>query len=136
MVCRPAASDLDPRSVLVYALYVRSGPEARAAPPQTAHPPRNVADATPTTPRQAATEASNRHRFEKAQRAFVRSRTSQGLQVSPRNHFPAAANRQPLAANFAKCWAPLAALQRELSATLRAPRLWPDGGARNGAGGG
>ena len=31
--------------------------------------------------------------------------------------------RQPLAANFAKCWAPLAALQRELSATLRAPRL-------------
>ena len=41
---------------------------------------------------------ANRHRFEKAQRAFVRSQTSQGLQVSPRNPFPAAANRQPLAA--------------------------------------
>ena len=44
------------------------------------------------------TAHSDVHRFEKAQRAFVRSQTSQGLQVSPRNPFPAAANRQPLAA--------------------------------------
>ena len=41
---------------------------------------------------------TGRFDFEKAQRAFVRSQTSQGLQVSPRNPFPAAANRQPLAA--------------------------------------